>query len=266
MARLEKRQANPTRLKVCQGTTRPASQTNGPSGPNRAILCLVLFWFLVSAAKPCAAYVGRPGKGLSPDSSSDRICSADLLSSLFVPRLLPSPLIAHDALIGSIAPPRLTPCCTPWLRLRHALLAAMLATLILHTFQVVFTGHRNTPCFHSVFPTSRPKIFRVCPMSDNAMQSRAFPRSPGRGPKPAGTQIRATSFDSRITYPKQEDSHAIQACYFGPRGRLVVRGDGDRVGADAAGSGSFERRQRRTGRYRQRQPHEISYQFYIRVS
>src|SRR5258707_9103900 len=66
-------------------------------------------------------------------------------------------------------------------------------------------------------------------------------------PKPAGTQIRAASLDFRITYPKQEDSHAIQACYFGPRGRLIVRGDGDRVGADAAGSGGLERRQRRTG-------------------
>src|SRR5258708_28171673 len=184
------------------------------------------------------------GKGLSPDSSLDPICSADLLSPLFVPRLLLSPLIAHDALIGSMAAPRLTPCCTPWLRLRHALLAAMLAALILRTFQIVFSGRRNTPSFHSLFPTSRLKIFRACPTSDNAIRSRGVPRSAGRRRKPAGTQIRAASFDSRITYPKQEDSHAIQACYFGPRGRLVVRGDGDRVGADAAGSGSFERRQR----------------------
>jgi len=76
-------------------------------------------------------------------------------------------------------------------------------------------------------------------------------------PKPAGTQIRATGVDSRIT-PKQEDSHAIQACYFGPRGSLIVRGDGDRVGTDATGPGGFERRQRRTGRSRHRDQDEIS--------
>src|ERR1700722_6477668 len=29
-------------------------------------------------------------------------------------------------------------------------------------------------------------------------------------------------------------SHAIQACYLGPRGRLVVRSNGDRVGPDGA--------------------------------
>jgi hypothetical protein len=43
--------------------------------------------------------------------SPDRIRSADLLSPLLVPRLLPSQLIAHDTLIGSIAAPRLTPSC-----------------------------------------------------------------------------------------------------------------------------------------------------------
>ena len=45
------------------------------------------------------------GKGLLLDSSLDRICSADLLSPILVPRLLLSPLIAHDALIGSMAAP-----------------------------------------------------------------------------------------------------------------------------------------------------------------
>jgi hypothetical protein len=109
------------------------------------------------------------GKGLSLDSSLDRICSADLLSSLLVPRLLLSPLITHVALIGSIAALRLTSCCTPWLRLRHALLAAMLAALILCTFQIVFSGRSSTPCFHCVFPTSGLKIFRACPTSDNAI-------------------------------------------------------------------------------------------------
>src|SRR6266403_2233381 len=95
-------------------------------------------------------------------------------------------------------------------------------------------------------------------MPDNAIQSSGVPGSAPSRPKPAGTQIRTASLESRITYPKQEDSHAIQACYLGPRGRLIVRGDGDRVGADAAGSGGLERRQRRTGRYRHRYQDEIS--------
>jgi hypothetical protein len=82
----------------------------------------------------------------------------------------------------------------------------MLAALILRTFHIAFSGHRITPCFHCVFPTSRPKIFRAYPTSDNAIQSRGVPRSARSRPKSAGTQIRATSFDSRITYPKQEDS------------------------------------------------------------
>jgi hypothetical protein len=75
-------------------------------------------------------------------SSSDRICSADLLSALFVARLLLSPLVAHDALIGTMAGPRFR-SCRSWLRLWHALLAAMFAALILHTFQIVFSGHRD---------------------------------------------------------------------------------------------------------------------------
>jgi hypothetical protein len=82
----------------------------------------------------------------------------------------------------------------------------MLAALILRTFHIAFSGHRITPCFHCVFPTSRLKIFRAYPTSDNAIQSRGVPRSARSRPKSAGTQIRATSFDSRITYPKQEDS------------------------------------------------------------
>jgi hypothetical protein len=145
-----KRRANPTWLKVCQGTTRPASQTNGPkrSQPGHFLFGAVLVFG--SDAVRGVMSAGQ-GKGQSPDSPLDRICSADLLSPLLVPRLLLSALIAHDALVGSIAAPWLTPCCTPWLRLRHALLAAVLAALILRTFQIVFSGHRNTPCFHSVF-------------------------------------------------------------------------------------------------------------------
>jgi hypothetical protein len=92
--------------------------------------------------------------------------------------------------------------------------------------------------FSQRFPASRLKIFRAYLTSDNAIPCRGVPGSRRSRPKPSGTQICATSFDSRITYPKQEDSHAIQACYFGPRGRLVVWSDGDRVGADAAAPGA----------------------------
>ena len=59
----------------------------------------------------------------------------DLLRTLLVPRLLLSPLVANDTLIL---------CAGRWqLRLWHTLLAAMLAALILHTFQIVFLGHRD---------------------------------------------------------------------------------------------------------------------------
>jgi len=91
-------------------------------------------------------------RAVLPDSSPDRISSAHLLSPLPVARLLLSPLIEHDPLIGSIATPRLTPSCRPWLRLRHALLAAMLAALILLTFQIVFSGHRDHTLFSQHFP------------------------------------------------------------------------------------------------------------------
>jgi hypothetical protein len=76
-------------------------------------------------------------------STPARIRPADLLGARFVPRLLLSTLIAHDALVGSMA----RPCCRSWFRswlgLWHTLLAAMFAALILHTFQIVFSGHRD---------------------------------------------------------------------------------------------------------------------------
>ena len=76
----------------------------------------------------------------SGHSSSDRIRSADLLSALFVARLLLSLLVTYDALIGSMAGPR-SRFCGSGLRLWHALLAAMFAALILYTFQIVFSRH-----------------------------------------------------------------------------------------------------------------------------
>jgi hypothetical protein len=78
-----------------------------------------------------------------------------LLSPLLVLRLLLPSLIAHDALIRSMPPTRVTPSCWLSLRLRHALLAAMLAALILRTFQIVFSGHRNHTLFSQRFPAEQ---------------------------------------------------------------------------------------------------------------
>jgi hypothetical protein len=63
----------------------------------------------------------------------------NLLGTRFVSRLLLSFLIAHDALVGTMR----------WLgfRLRHALLATVFAALILHTFQIVLSGHRGRILF-----------------------------------------------------------------------------------------------------------------------
>jgi len=90
-----------------------------------------------------------------PDSSPDGIRSADLLSPLLVPRLLLPSLIAHDALIRSMPPTRVRSRCGFRLRLRHALLAAMLAALILRTFQIVFSGHRDHTLFSQRFPAEQ---------------------------------------------------------------------------------------------------------------
>ena len=81
----------------------------------------------------------------------------NLLSTRFISRLLLSPLIAHDALVWSMAAARLRLglgarcrfCRRSWLRLWHALLAAMLPALILHTFKIVFFGHRDRTLFRS---------------------------------------------------------------------------------------------------------------------
>jgi hypothetical protein len=134
----------------------------------------------------------------------------------------------------------------------------MLAALILHTFQIVFSGHRNHTLFSQRFPAEQALNFLRFSHANNAIQSRGVPRERAVEAETDWNPNPRRKFGLRITYPKQEDSHAIQACYFGPRGRLIVRGDGDRVGADAAGSGGLERRQRRTGRYRHRYQDEIS--------
>ena len=106
-----------------------------------------------------------------PDSSPDGIRSADLLSPLLIPRLLLPSLIAHDALIRSIAPARVRSRCRSWLRL----LAAMLAALILHAFQIVFSGHRDQTLFSQHFPGQQARTSRGFLMPDNSLHSRRVP-------------------------------------------------------------------------------------------
>src|SRR5258706_10585325 len=57
----------------------------------------------------------------------------------------------------------------------------------------------------------------------------------------SGTQIRATSSDSRIIIESRRFLHAIQTCYLGPRRRLVIRSDRYRICANAAGTRRVER-------------------------
>jgi len=59
------------------------------------------------------------------------ILPADMLSTCLVDRLFLSLFVTHDALL----------CRTPILGLRHACLAAMLATHVLSAFQIVFFRH-----------------------------------------------------------------------------------------------------------------------------
>ena len=103
----------------------------------------------------------EPQCAVLPGSSPDRIRSADLLCPLLIPRLLLPSLIAHDALIRSIAPARVRSRCRSWLRLRHALLAAMLAALILHAFQIAFSGHRDQTLFSQHFPGQQARTSRA---------------------------------------------------------------------------------------------------------
>jgi hypothetical protein len=72
-------------------------------------------------------------------AGSRRIRAVNLLGTRFVSRLLLALLIAHDALVGTLR--RLG------LRLWHALLAAAFAALILYTFQIVLSRHRDQILF-----------------------------------------------------------------------------------------------------------------------
>ena len=80
-------------------------------------------------------------------SSPERIRLVNLLSALFVSRLFLSQFVAHDALIRNTAAPFVRSWLRSWFGFRHAFLAAMFAALILHTFQVVFSGHRDLTLF-----------------------------------------------------------------------------------------------------------------------
>jgi hypothetical protein len=68
-------------------------------------------------------------------TSLDAIRLVDPTGPFRVPRLLLALLIEHDTLIRTMG--RLG------LSFRDALLAAMFSALILHSFQVVFFGHRD---------------------------------------------------------------------------------------------------------------------------
>jgi hypothetical protein len=57
-----------------------------------------------------------------------------LLGARFIAWLLLPPLVPHDALIGGM--------CGFGFGLWHALLTAVFSALILHTFEIVFLGHR----------------------------------------------------------------------------------------------------------------------------
>jgi hypothetical protein len=72
----------------------------------------------------------------------------DSLGARLVSRLLLSLLVAHDSLVGAVR--------RPGLRLRHALLAAVFAAFILHTFQIVLSWHRG----QILFAIERPELLR----------------------------------------------------------------------------------------------------------
>jgi hypothetical protein len=75
----------------------------------------------------------RSVSALTETSLPDGIRLADLPGPFLVPRLLL--LIEHGNMSRTVG--RLGLSC------RHALLATMFAALILHTFQIVFFGHRD---------------------------------------------------------------------------------------------------------------------------
>jgi hypothetical protein len=106
-----------------------------------------------------------------------------LLRTLLVTRLVLSPLVANDTLIL---------CAGRWqLRPWHTFLAAMLAALILHAFQIVFPGHSAQPFAKSI---SRPV---------NAIRCRRVPSMTRKETRPVKTR----QADLEVTSRRR-----IQAC------------------------------------------------------
>jgi hypothetical protein len=118
-----------------------------------------------------------------------------MLGALLVARLLLS-LLTHDALIVAVRRFR----SRLGLRLRHALLAAMFAALILHTFQIVFSGHRDQTL----------SCRRIGFLRTNAVHDPGVPAVSGsigfrsrKSQWPSGTPIGVVGFDSRINHPRR---------------------------------------------------------------
>jgi hypothetical protein len=95
-----------------------------------------------------------------------------LASGGFILRLRLALVVAHHALIRTVR--RLG------LKFRHALLTAVLATLILHTFQIVLFGHLRRLCValsKVVYPTQSPAAMflpAICQLAKCA----SFPAEP----------------------------------------------------------------------------------------
>ena len=122
-------------------------------------------------------------------------------------------------------------------RVRHALLAAMFAALILHAFQIVLSRHRNS-CFPQRTADTSQK--RLTPLNAFDRDRVASVFAPPRGSR--------TDME-RVPKPKVFSSSRTHASQPASRPSCWSRSsnDGDRIGADSARSRSFERGQCRTG-------------------
>jgi len=134
----------------------------------------------------------------------------DLLGARLVSRLLLSLLVAHDSLVGA--------AWRPGLRFRHALLAAVFAALILHTFQIVLSWHRGQILFAIERLEPLQRLSRSVTRSSAAgfQQHPAQTRSPRKRSKVnarSGTQPAGCRFDSRIIDPKQEISSCVPSLH-----------------------------------------------------
>ena len=96
-----------------------------------------------------------------------------LLGARFIGWLLLPPLVPHDSLIGAVWGFGFGP--------RHALLAAVFSALILHTFEIVFLGHRA-----NLFKIgSGPSPARSMPGAVSAFQRRNTKTRPAKNARRA---------------------------------------------------------------------------------